>query len=161
MLSFTWPVIAGIGALIGKQENKIFDAIESDFLSFTIFMVLLLVVAIIAFRDLLKLSLMSYQVFTIKTYEKQLSNLIDNKAVFRNVDIWYSKFLKNHSKLYTTFTGITILTLLFIPTVVLYNLQSDSSYWVIYLLACILVYSTHFLALNFLLRKPVANMMND
>ena len=146
LLGFIWPVILGVGSLITTDNFPKIDIRHPLEIGFGVFLSILLVISIIAFRDFLKLSLINYHIYIIKTYEEEISKLIGDNNSFKNVTIWNKKFTSNHSYLYSTFILVTALSLLAIPTLVLflYRSNSDLCYWFIYLLMCISLYILHF-----------------
>ncbi|MCB0713069.1 MAG: hypothetical protein KDD67_12125 [Ignavibacteriae bacterium] len=146
LLGFVWPVITGTAAIVGQKGVTLFGPVDTGFLSFVIFMVMLLIIGIIAFRDFLKVSLINYQLYLIRSYESEISLLLDNQTrTFSNIKVWSEKFMTPHLRLYTFFTLITVVTIATVPTVILYLVNPSSYYWVVYLLSAIVVYVAHLL----------------
>lgn len=161
LLGFIWPVLLGIGTMITGNKLPQFDLNNSIELGFGAFLAILLIVGIIGFRDFLKLSLINYHIYLISGYESSLSNLIDDQTDnFQNIKKWNSKFVKNHSKLYLTFSLITLLPLIIIPTLILYQFETATNYWLIYLLIALCLYLLHFIIGNNFLKKPM-NQLGD
>ena len=146
LLGFVWPVITGTAAIVGQKGVTLFGPVDTGFLSFVIFMVMLLIIGIIAFRDFLKVSLINYQLYLIRSYESEISLLLDNQTrTFSNIKVWSAKFMTPHLRLYTFFTLSTVVTIATVPTVILYLVNPSSYYWVVYLLSAIVVYVAHLL----------------
>nr|WP_299173436.1 hypothetical protein [uncultured Allomuricauda sp.] len=154
LLSFVLPVITGVGGLVASDKLPAFKIEAPQVVGFGFFLTILLVVTIIAFRDMLKLSMINYHVVLIKKYEAAISDMLETKKAFNNIQLWNSKFVKNHYKIYGLFTLITIVCLTIIPVLILISVQNGSNYALAYGAICICIYALHFYALNNFLRKP-------
>ncbi|WP_116127297.1 hypothetical protein [Lewinella sp. IMCC34183] len=116
--------------------------------------VLLSLVAIISFRDMLKLSLVNYYMIITADYEKQLREELGQETLFRSFTIWRGHFSANHSLLYTVFTVFFLAFLVAVPTYTLSHLN-EHSYARIYGGLCAVVFIAHFLTMELLLRRPL------
>lgn len=122
LLGFIGPLFIGIGSWVtqGDVDSELIKHPEK--LGFAIFLVVIVCYAVIGLRDLLKLSLVAYQMTIIKNYEEKLSQLFStDPPILRNIETWVSKFQPVHLQLYTAITLLMALTLIAIPTIVLSN----------------------------------------
>jgi len=156
LLSFILPVFTGVGGLIASNKIPKINIIDADTVGFIFFLTILFVVSVIAFRDFLKLSLVNYHIYTIKGYEKELSQMLGRKITkaFINIENWDKRFLPYHSKLYFSFTIVTIISLVIVPIIVLNHVSRNNNYTLYYTLISLGIFTTHVFAANSFIRYP-------
>lgn len=147
LLSFMGPIFLGIiGVLVKVDVFGFFKGLQLASpvqLFFLVFLGLWATVAIIAFRDYLKLSLINYHVRLIWDFEKRLRQLSGENTVFRNVDTWVAEYVSNHRSIYISFVFITVIPILIIPIWILLLFTGGWLYAFLFFLIALLTIMMH------------------
>jgi hypothetical protein len=156
-----FKLFAVIGAILGLKplaDSLSGGPVRSTYL-FVGFLGLLLVVAIIAFRDTLKQSLMVYMSNHLKRYEKVIKQHVPVAAegnlfqAYAEFDEWVKR---RHIKLAIIFNIFFLLPVVIIPTFILWHAEPDGPVYArLYLGISIIIYVIHFFVSKVYLGRPL------
>lgn len=147
LLSFMGPLFLGVIGVLTKLDIATFfkglEGVSPVQLFFLVFLGLWFTVAIIAFKDYIRLSLINYHVRLIWDAEKRLRALLGDETIFRSVEVWLQDHVKNHRRVYLSFIFVTVLPVLVIPVWVLLLFEGGLAYAVTYLVIALLCLVAH------------------
>ncbi|HJV53589.1 MAG TPA: hypothetical protein VJ652_19130 [Noviherbaspirillum sp.] len=153
-LVFAWdPIVSLVKAPHASSEPEIL---------LIGFVIILVASAIIAIRNLLKQSLMLYNLFQLDVYERQLRILLnqDDKKTFRWVEKWVQWFRMHHIHIASAFYGLYSFAVVIFSALVLYW-RTTTLYVFIYVAIAMAVSAFPLWATYSLYRRLPAILEND
>lgn len=156
-----FKLFAVIGAILGLKPLA--DSLSGGEVSaaylFVGFLGLFFIIAIIAFRDTLKQSLIFYISTHLIRYEKVIRQQVpiaiqeDLFQTYGEVDVW---FRKRHKNLVLAFNFFFLLPVIIIPSFVLWRGKPSGPYFSLtYIAVCFAVYAFYFFMSKVYLSRPV------
>lgn len=156
-----FKLLAVIGAILGLKpvaDSLSGGEVRAPYL-FVGFLGLLFVIAIIAFRDTLKQSLIVYLGQHLKRYEQVLKERVPVAAgarLFRTYSDYDEWLKKRHIKLVIAFNLFFVLPVVIIPSFILWHARPNGLlYSLFYLCSSLFVYALHFFLGKVYLSKPL------